>query len=359
MSDLRTPLTDWHEAKGAKMAPFAGYLMPIQYDEGILVEHAHTRKHASIFDICHMGEFLVQGKGVKDALSLSMTHNLSTLAISRCRYGFILNENGGVLDDCIVYYMGEDSFMIVVNAACRQRDFETLQKRLPSRTIKDVSDEMAKIDLQGPESVDVLSKLLNEDVILPYFGFKESKFDNDYLLISRTGYTGELGFELYVPTSKAQKFWEFLLSDTRVKPAGLGARDTLRLEAGLPLYGHELDEVHSPEEAGFGRMLLNEAEYVGKKSLGNIKENLIALTISGRRAARNGDILALPSGNEVGKITSGSFAPSLECVIAFAWVKKEYASEKNFIVKGSRTELNATQTDLPFYKQGTARKKLS
>lgn len=360
MSEHRTPLTGWHEAQGAKMAPFAGWLMPIQY-EGILAEHQHTRQHAGLFDICHMGEFRVEGAGADTALSAAVSHNLSTLAVGKCRYGFILNTEGGVLDDCIVYRYAADSFMIVVNAACATNDFSVLRSRLPETVqLTDISAQTAKLDLQGPESVDILEKALGENFHdLSYFAFRETKFDNAQLIVSRTGYTGELGFELYLPADKAMAFWNLLLEDERVKPIGLGARDTLRLEAGLPLYGHELDEKHSPAEAGMGRMLTSPADYVGKEGAQHIHEMLLPLRIEGRRAARNGDTVILPDGKEVGRVTSGSFAPSLACVVAFAWVDVAYAENTDFLVRAARSELVATRVELPFYREGTARKKLS
>ncbi|MDR3362767.1 MAG: glycine cleavage system aminomethyltransferase GcvT [Desulfovibrio sp.] len=359
MSELHTPLTQWHQARGAKMAPFAGWLMPIQY-EGILAEHKHTREHASLFDICHMGEFRIQNPGADEALARAVSHNLATLAPGRCRYGFLLNAAGGVLDDCIIYRIGPDDFMIVVNAACAANDFAALRERLPeSVSLRDISDATAKIDLQGPESVAVLEDALGENFHgLPYFAFRKTTFNGAPLLVSRTGYTGELGFELYYPANKAETLWETLLADSRIKPAGLGARDTLRLEAGLPLYGHELDEKHSPAEAGMGRMLTSGADYVGKAGALTERENLVPLRIEGRRAARNGDAVVLPNGTEAGVVTSGSFAPSLECVIALAWVKAAHAGEENFIVRAARSDLPARRTTVPFYKNGTARNKL-
>ena len=199
MAELKTPLTDWHVAHGAKMAPFAGWLMPIQY-EGILVEHQHTRQHAGLFDICHMGEFRIRGAGADAALA-AVSHNLATLAPGRCRYGFLLTEKGTVLDDCIVYRFGPDDFMVVVNAACAAGDFATLRARLPEGVaLTDISEQTGKIDLQGPEAVDVLETLLGRSLRdMPYFGFRSEAWQGCELLVSRTGYTGELGFELYVP----------------------------------------------------------------------------------------------------------------------------------------------------------------
>lgn len=360
MAEKQTPLTAWHEAHGAKMAPFAGWLMPIQY-EGILAEHEHTRKHAGLFDICHMGEFIIEGQGANAALANAVSHNLATLAEGRCRYGFLLNGSGGVLDDCIVYRLAAEKFMVVVNAACAGGDFAALRQRLPDGVrMDDISDATAKLDLQGPESVDVLEKCLGQNLRhLPYFGFCESTFDGSPLLVSRTGYTGELGFELYLPAGKAVAFWERLLADERVRPVGLGARDTLRLEAGLPLYGHELDEQHTPVEAGMGRMMTSTADFVGKNGLNLMRELLVPLRIEGRRAARNGDAVALPDGTVVGRVTSGSFAPSLGCVIAFAWVAVAQSETVEFVVKAARNDLPASKVDLPFYADGTARMKLS
>ena len=360
MSDLRTPLTSWHEARGAKMAPFAGWLMPIQY-EGILAEHLHTRNHAGIFDICHMGEFRIEGPGAAEALSLAVSHNLETLAPGKCRYGFLLNDKGGVLDDGIIYRFGPESFMAVVNAACAANDLATLRARLPeSIKITDISDETGKVDLQGPDSLDVLEKLMGQNFHdLGYFSFRESQWQGVPVLVSRTGYTGELGYELYLPAGKTEDFWKALLADERVKPVGLGARDTLRLEAGLPLYGHDLDEDHSPAEAGMGRMMTSQANYVGKEGAQVIREVLVPLKIEGSRAARHGDAVALPGGDAVGRVTSGSFAPSLGYVIAFAWVDAAHADKENFVVRAARTELPAVKVDIPFYKEGTARKKLA
>ena len=356
---LETPLTVWHKAQGAKMAGFAGWDMPIQYT-GILAEHEHTRKKVSVFDICHMGEFLIYGNLASKALSEAVTHNLDTLKVGKCRYGFLLNNEGNILDDLIVYRMDTDSFMLVVNGACAANDFTVLKERMPSGVVlEDVSNATAKIDLQGPESLDVLESLMQESFKhLAYFSFEECAFMGEKILISRTGYTGELGYELYLPWDKALPLWEKLLQDERVKPAGLGARDTLRLESGLPLYGHELDDKHNPTEAGMGKMLTSVVSYVGHEFVGNVRQCLLPLRIEGRRAARAGDKLILSSGEEVGIVTSGSFAPSLGYVIAFAWVDLDYASKVEFLVKTARVSLPATVVSLPFYDKGTARIKL-
>ena len=342
------------------MAPFAGWNMPIQYPTGIIAEHLHTREHAGLFDICHMGEFIIDGKNAVEALSRAVTNNIATLKPGRCRYGFLLNERGGVMDDLIVYRLKEDRFMVVVNASCRETDFAALKQRIGGdATLEDISDGIAKIDLQGPEAIEVLeSAIPGPWRRLPYFGLTEEEFDGSPLLVSRTGYTGELGVELYYPWDKAEKLWTLLTSDERVRPVGLGARDTLRLEVGLPLNGQDLDEDHTPAEAGYTAMLTSQAPYVGKEHVHDLREKLVGLTIPGRRSARHGDIVVLPSGKEVGLITSGSFAPSCGNAIAFAYIKAEDAGESDYLIRTAKSELPATAAILPFYKNGTARNTL-
>ncbi|CAK7032680.1 MAG: Aminomethyltransferase [Desulfovibrio sp.] len=355
---LQTPLYNWHVANNAKMAPFGGWDMPIQY-KGIIAEHVHTREKAGAFDICHMGEFILKGPGAKESLEKAVSVNLETLKPQRCRYGFLLNEKGGIIDDLVVYYLDTDCYMIVVNAGCRANDFTVIKSRLaPGLSFTDVSDETGKIDLQGPASLAVLERVLPgpwRD--LPYFGLIQAEFEGTPLLVSRTGYTGELGFELYVRSDKTLTLWEKLIADPDVMPVGLGARDTLRLEAGLPLYGQDLDEDHTPAEAGYAAMLTSTADYVGKAAATQEREVLIALAVSCRRSARHNDKVVL-DGNEVGVVTSGSFAPSLGQAIALAYVPREYADAENYIIMASKTELPAVKVDRPFYTKGTARMKL-
>lgn len=376
MSALKhTPLSDWHKAAGAKTAPFAGWEMPIQY-EGILAEHEQTRTRASVFDICHMGEVLIDGPDAAGALARCVTHNLATLKPGRCRYGFLLNEEGGILDDLIIYRLFDEqpaAFMAVLNASRTETDLAALRGRLPAAfAVTDISDATAKIDLQGPASFEALSTVcrhkrigvdLEELRVLPYFGFMRGAFKNGELLISRTGYTGEFGYELYLPAENALALWEALLDNPAVKPAGLGARDTLRLEAGLPLYGQDLDECHTPAEANYDGMLTSAADYVGKGKERVVRNRLVPLSIDGRRSARHGDKVALvaASGEEgpvVGEVTSGSIAPSLGHCVALAYVDAAHAEASEFIIRASRAELPARRVALPFYTGGTARMKL-
>lgn len=354
-----TPLTSWHRENGAKMAPFAGFDMPVQY-KGIIVEHKHTRSKAGIFDISHMGEFKLSGSGAKDALNKVVSHDLETLGVGKCRYGFLLNESGGINDDLIIYCLADDVYMLVVNGACRQKDFDHIKSNIPSElSLVDVSDETAKIDIQGPESLDVLNALMGSNWNhLKYFNFEETDSCGFNMIVSRTGYTGELGYELYLPSNNALEIWEKLVADERVEPVGLGARDTLRLEIGYPLYGQDLDEEHTPKEAGAGFFLKKESEYIGKSGLGTVKESLIALSIEGRRTARHHDEVTLPDGKKTGIVTSGSFAPSLGHCIALAYVSAEDADNEEFLIKTARVELQAKKVSLPFYTKGTARQKV-
>ncbi|MDK2874109.1 MAG: aminomethyltransferase [Desulfomicrobiaceae bacterium] len=360
MADLHTsPLTSWHHAHGARMAPFAGWDMPIQYTS-ILEEHQHTRTQASIFDICHMGEFFLSGPGATDALARIVTHNLETLKPGRCRYGFMLNDNGGVLDDLIVYRLAADDYMLVVNAATTASDLAWIREHLPrGLTLEDRSSLTAKIDLQGPQSFAVLAQIIPGTwTDLAYFAFRPVTWRGMELLVSRTGYTGELGVELYVPWNRALELWEALLEHPLVKPAGLGARDTLRLEMGLPLYGQDLDTAHTPVEAGYGALLTSPAEFIGKSALPLVRERLVGLALEGRRSARHGDGVLLGD-RVVGRVTSGSFAPSLGHAIALAYVTAEAADADAFTIQAAKTLLSARKVELPFYTQGTARTKLA
>ncbi|MGE4505994.1 MAG: glycine cleavage system aminomethyltransferase GcvT [Desulfovibrionaceae bacterium] len=362
MEQLRTtPLTAWHRAKGAKMAPFAGFDMPVQYTS-ILAEHEHTRTKAAIFDICHMGEFRLRGKGAKDALNAALSHDLDTLAPGKCRYGFLLGDSGGVVDDMIVYCMelGEtDEYMIVVNGACEQKDYDRIASLLPAGfELENISEQTAKIDLQGPLSLDVLHDVLGGSWShLKFFNFGHGEYAGAPLIVSRTGYTGELGYELYLPSEKALELWEALAADARVLPVGLGARDTLRLECGFPLYGQDLDDEHTPVEAGYGWLMKKQTPYAGREGAMAVRESLVALSIEGRRPARHHDLVLDEAGNEVGRVTSGSFAPSLGHAVALAYVRADAAKAASFTIRTARAELPAVRAELPFFREGTIRMK--
>lgn len=356
----KTPLYDWHIAHGARMAPFGGWDMPIQYSS-IIEEHTHTREKAGLFDTCHMGEFYIHGPHACDDINALVTSRIDTLKPGRCRYGFLLNQNGGVIDDLIVYRQSDDTFMIVVNAGTCENDAAWIQKHLSEDTrFENHSDVLAKIDIQGPVSTQVLQPFTKVDLsALPYFGFATGPVLGTPAVISRTGYTGERGYEIYIATNKALPLWEKLVAHEDVIPAGLGARDTLRLEAGLPLYGHELTDDRTPVGSGFSFAVSMKKEYIGKSVVEKEKNEgapqmLCGLKCEGRRSPREGHTVLI-DGAEAGKVTSGSFAPTLGCAIAMAYIDAAKAETGTACeIDTGRAKINATIVDMPFYT-GTAR----
>jgi aminomethyltransferase len=354
MALLKTPLTTTHKNLGARLAPFAGWEMPIQY-QGIIAEHVHTRSKASVFDICHMGELLVSGRDCALELGRLVTHDLEKAVPGKCSYGFLLTSSGTIRDDLIIYPLEPDQFMLVVNASQRQDDLNHLQDNLSSGVkVTDKTMLTGKLDLQGPGSLDILEKLTGEVWAgLKYFHFRKTSLAGLDLIVSRTGYTGELGYEIYVPWDGVNELWDMILKDKRVKPAGLGARDTLRLEAGLPLYGQELDRHHTPAEAGYSFVLKSNVRYLGRGKDLEVNEYLTGLVIEGRRTPRKGDLI-LAGDAMAGKVTSGSFAPSLGYCLALAYINREYSDRPHFSIQRDKIMLQAKKTDLPFYK-GTAR----
>ena len=248
---LATPLIEEHRFLGARLGTFGGWMMPIQYS-GIIEEHLWTRKHAGLFDICHMGEFLIEAELSRSNLESLVTIDLQGMSTSACRYGFMLNEEGGIVDDLLVYRISDTRWMAVVNAATTPGDESHMRKYLTGfARFENVSASLGKLDLQGPEAELVLRPLAGADVEkLKYYNFGHFTVLGEKIIISRTGYTGELGYELYMPNQKIALLWNKILEDDRVRPIGLGARDTLRLEMGYSLYGQDIDAKTSPLEAG-------------------------------------------------------------------------------------------------------------
>lgn len=359
----RTPLYGKHLELGAKMAPFAGWEMPIQYTEGILSEHIHTRTAAAVFDICHMGEFRIKGADAAKALDGILARAVLDQKTGVCRYNFLLTEKGTVIDDLIVYRIGNDEFFIVVNASTRNIDAARFKELLPpSVSFTDESDKTAKIDLQGPLTFDVLKKIgIKKETIPPYYNWTNMNIAGISCLLSRTGYTGELGVEIYTDSGNAEAIWDFLLAQDPVKPAGLGARDTLRLEMGYPLYGHELNLETTPIEAGFLHILKLDSgrTFVGSDALRNSRpgKKLVGIELDGRRAAREGTEIAC-SGKTIGIVTSGAFSPILRKSVAMAYLNSDFnaetGTELDFLV--SRNIIRGTIVPIPFYRNGSARK---
>ncbi len=343
------------------MAGFGGWDMPIQYD-GILAEHQHTRTRTGLFDICHMGEFELTGPTAAADLEKLLTMTISTLIEGQCRYGFMLNEQGGVIDDLTCYRLGADRYMLVVNAATREGDAGWIRQHLSAETcFDDRSDALAKLDVQGPQARADLEAVLGT---VPDLGYFKAVFfralETDFIL-SRTGYTGELGYELYFPASEAVRIWRALLAGENVRPIGLGARDTLRLEMGYSLYGHELSAERTPAGVSRGMFIKKEIEFIGRdavmRELENPKELLVGLAFASRRAARAGDEIFHPLEKAgIGEVTSGSVSPSLGNAVALARVRAEYSAPGTVVQVAIRgKQFPATVVDLPFYKNGTAR----
>ncbi|NOY82229.1 MAG: glycine cleavage system aminomethyltransferase GcvT [Kiritimatiellaeota bacterium] len=356
----RTVLHDEHIALGARMAPFGGFEMPIQYT-GILAEHHAVRSAAAVFDVCHMGEFRIQGETALADLENLLSCDVASLEPGRCRYGFLCTEDGGVLDDQIVYRLGTDEFMMVVNAGTQDRDFAWICEHLsPASRALNVSAETAKLDLQGPSSVRILNRLLDEPIeALRYFHFRQAMFEREPILVSRTGYTGEIGFELYCSADLAPRLWRACL-ESDAAPAGLGARDTLRLEMGYPLHGHELSRERNAAEAGMDWALSRSKTFIGATAVRTpdaVKERLVGLVLEGRRSARSGQVVIDATGVPVGRVTSGSFAPSLKVAVAMAYVRTDLTGPGQVLgIDAGRHRLTARVTETPFYRLGSARR---
>ena len=355
-----TPLHGEHVALGARMAEFGGWDMPIQY-EGILAEHEHTRTKTGLFDICHMGEFELTGPTAAADIERLLTMKVSTLAVGQCRYGFMLNEQGGVIDDLTCYRLGDERYMLVVNAATLEGDAAWIRRHLsPQTCFTDLSDGMAKLDVQGPtaraEIETVIGKKLPD---LGYFRAESFLCLDTEMFVSRTGYTGDWGYELYFPATEAVRIWRALLANPNIKPVGLGARDTLRLEMGYSLYGHELSLDQTPVATSRGGFIRKEGGFIGEAAvqcdLANPPEFLVALEFDSKRAARSHDKV-FSGGAEIGQVTSGSVSPSLGKAVALAFVKAAHAAISTVLDVEIRGKLfPAKVVELPFYKNGTAR----
>ncbi len=350
----RTPLCDAHVRLGARMVDFSGWFMPVQYD-GIMAEHHRTRTDVTMFDTCHMGRFWVAGPGSLEGLSRLLTTDIRGMKAGQCKYGFLLNEEGGILDDLITYRFNVERWLVVVNAGTLSQDREWIRSRLPAGVaFEDVSTQLAKIDVQGPNAFSKVQQVLGVEVAsLAYFRFKTFDFGGE-AIVSRTGYTGEKGVELYVDAARILELWTRFV-EAGVKPAGLGARDTLRLEAGLPLYGHELSGEVTPVEAAMERYAAKTEPYVGSEAVRRHREQgpntvLVGFKIEGRQAARAGQVV-LADGGRVGMVTSGSFSPTLQSVIGFAYVERAHAVPGTRIqVDTGRNRLDAEVVKTPFYK---------
>lgn len=359
--ECKTPLYDRHIALGGKIVPFAGYLLPVQYPAGVIAEHMAVRTAAGLFDISHMGEVVLSGKDALANLRHLLTNDFTDMYDGRVRYTLMCYEDGGVVDDLVVYRISEDRYLLIVNAANREKDVEWMKAHLSGEVeFEDASDRCAQIALQGPKAPEILKKLA-DDASIPkkYYTFVEhGTVGGIPCIVSRTGYTGELGYELYCAPQDAEKLWDLLLAAGKERgliPCGLGARDTLRLEAAMPLYGHEMDAAVTPFEAGlsFG-VRLESHDFIGKEALAakaNPSRVRVGLTMTGRGISRGGEPVFL-NGTEIGRTTSGTYCPYLKSAVAMALVGSghtEPGTEVEVDIRGRK--IPAKLTALPFYKR--------
>lgn len=357
-----TPLIEKHKGLGARLAPFGGWLMPIQYS-GIIEEHNWVRTNAGLFDICHMGEFVVEADLGKTNLDYLITVNFKTMPSGACRYGFMLNEYGGIIDDLVVYRISEREWMIVVNAATTKTNEEYLRKNITGEvSFKNISVLLGKLDLQGPLSKKVIDELTATNVNLEYYTFGYFTILGENIIVSRTGYTGELGYELYMPNHKIASLWDKILADKRVKPIGLGARDTLRLEMGYSLYGQDIDNTTTPLEAGLGLFIDWNKDFKGKEALLSQKQNglkrrMLCFTVNSRRSARHNYQINYKE-NNIGVVTSGSFSPSLGLGIGMGYVKEDLPAGEDIVLTENAVAIEAKVAKRPFYRNGSVKLKI-
>ncbi|WEK62628.1 MAG: glycine cleavage system protein T [Candidatus Microbacterium colombiense] len=392
MSDPRyTPLRERHEALGASFTDFGGWQMPVRYTSD-LAEHHAVRQAAGLFDISHMAEFLVTGVHAADFLDFALAGRISSMPIGKAKYSLLLADDGGIIDDVIAYRLAADRYLVIANAgnrgfvdsafASRVRDFPSIPERaLPARTegeersfagflgdrgvdVEDVSDSYALLAVQGPvaaaivAATDGITDLSTPWAEQKYYAWADASFLGEPLLIARTGYTGEDGFELLVRAADAAALWDAVMTaglPHGLVPAGLAARDTLRLEAGMPLYGHELSRDTTPAQAGLGRVVAADKEsFVGKDAAPAASDApvLVGLVAEGKRAGRAGYAVVDEDGAVLGEVTSGALSPTLGHPIAMAYVTPSSAEEGTAVFLDVRgTKIPATVTALPFYRR--------
>jgi aminomethyltransferase len=352
----KLPLDAWHRAKGGRMVPFAGYEMPVQY-EGIIAEHLWTRENAGLFDVSHMGQLFIHGRNVDAALETLMPGDFRAAADMKPKYSLLLDEDAGIIDDLMATRRGDD-FYVVVNGATKHGDIRVMQDRLPGDVVVDYMKEQALLALQGPRAVDVLETITPGVGQLGFMQGGPFNWRGHNLWISRSGYTGEDGFEISVPGFAVEALADAICDHELAKPIGLGARDSLRLEAGLPLYGHDLDLDTTPVMADLN-FAINKRRRAEGGFPGAIRilaelengppQKRVGIEVDGRQPVREGALVLDGEGNEVGKITSGGFSPSLQCPIAMGYVATHLADAGTALKLEQRGKLfDARVTAMPF-----------
>ena len=356
-----TALTSIHESLGAKMVPFAGYNMPVQY-EGINIEHETVRNSVGVFDVSHMGEFYLKGENALDLIQKISTNDASVLHNGKVQYSCMPNADGGIIDDLLIYRISEIEYLLVVNASNIEKDWNWIQKHNDfGVTMENRSDEISLLAVQGPNAAKALQSLTEIDLMnMKYYTFETGIFAGvEDVLVSATGYTGSGGFELYFKNKDAEKIWNavFEAGDTfGIKPIGLAARDTLRLEMGFCLYGNDITDTTSPIEAGLGWITKFTKEFINSEALKlqnekGVLRRLVAFELLDRGIPRKDYDIVNASGDKIGTVTSGTMSPSLKKGIGLGYVAKEYAKrETEIFVQVRKKALAAKIVRLPFYK---------
>lgn len=362
---IKTPLYDAHIADGGKMVAFAGYAMPVQYQMGLAKEHLWVRENAGLFDVSHMGQAILEGAGAAEFVSFITPSPFMKTPYGGAKYTVLPNETGGIIDDLIITRMAEDKFFLVFNASRKEIDFSWMQQHMPDGLSLSMIENQALIALQGPKAEHVLSQHVAEPLSTQdYMTMQESQLkDGTPIFVSRLGYTGEDGFEISIAGDKAAALWKVLDAHDEVEPAGLGARDTLRLEMGYPLYGNDLDESTSAIEAGLAWVVSKKnTEFMGAERILKERENgaaksRVGIKLIDRGVARENTPIVNGAGESIGTLTSGGFSPSLNCAIGQGYVVAAYASTGSEIyleVRGKK--LKAEVTGLAFMQPQTKKK---
>ena len=359
-----TPYYDINVAAGAKMVSFAGFEMPIQFPQGITAEHQQVRNACGVFDVSHMGEFLVRGPQAIDFVNYVTTNDVNALAVGQVHYSAILTEQGTFVDDCLVYRYA-DHLMMVVNGSNKDKDLAHIQQYLGKfdATLEDVSDAIGLLAVQGPKAQEILQPLVDKPLDdIKYYWFAETTVAGIPMTISRTGYTGEDGFELYHDAKDAQKLWAALMATNAIVPVGLGCRDSLRLEMGMALYGNDIDDTITPLESGLGWLVkMKKGDFVGKAALeaqkaAGIQRKLVGFTFVEKAIPRHGYPVFV-DGNPSGTVMSGIMSPSLGVGLGTAYVPLAHAKEGNKLeveIRGKRVE--GTIVTAPYWKKGSVKR---
>lgn len=356
-----TALTQKHISSGAKMVPFAGYNMPVQY-EGINAEHAAVRKSVGVFDVSHMGEFILKGEGALDLIQRVISNDASKLYDGKVQYAYLPNEQGGIVDDLLVYRIDEKTYMLVVNASNIEKDWNWIRQYNTGEVeMHNISDQTSLLAVQGPKAAEALQSLTTIDLAsMEYYTFTKGTFAGvENVIVSATGYTGAGGFEIYCDNAYAEKIWDAVFEAGRpfsIKPIGLGARDTLRLEMGFCLYGNDIDDTTSPIEAGLGWVTkftkaFTHADALLAEKTEGVKRRLIGFEMIDRGIPRHDYEIVDEQGHVIGKVTSGTQSPSLQKAIGMGYVTKAHANEGDEIYILIRNQrIKAKVVKFPFYK---------